>query len=418
MITQARQIAGNDRDAWSVARKLAEWTHKNLEWKLVVSADPVSTLATREADCTEFSALFVGMARSLGLPARTVSGLAYNGGSFGGHAWVEVWVGKWIELDPTWGTSFVDATHVRTASDSLLTAASLNLLELEVLEAKRTVAEFQKNPRALAEHLAKAIPATDRSEIEAAIDVAVLTDTHMGAGAWAKLNDAEREQMWSAYRRLLTEIILGYKSDGEDEQRIRVLHVEEKGDTAEAICLAEPVEMLVKFRFVRRDGVWYLVEMAQADNGFAFASEILRPTISTIEKTRAGEKAPSLGLSDFSRVMLLLERDSAKAVRVADELLKPKPQDRDLRFLKAAALLAQDKDEEAVKLLSELADEGHVPAVYRLADYLSDSEEEKDTQKRLELYQRCPTLEPRDPRGFRDLAGAYAFERSAEAEVA
>jgi Flp pilus assembly protein TadD len=418
VITQARQIAGNDRDAWSVARKLAEWTHKNLEWKLVVSADPVSTLATREADCTEFSALFVGMARSLGLPARTVSGLAYNGGSFGGHAWVEVWVGKWIELDPTWGTSFVDATHVRTASDSLLTAASLNLLELEVLEAKRTVAEFQKNPRALAEHLAKAIPATDRSEIEAAIDVAVLTDTHMGAGAWAKLNDAEREQMWSAYRRLLTEIILGYKSDGEDEQRIRVLHVEEKGDTAEAICLAEPVEMLVKFRFVRRDGVWYLVEMAQADNGFAFASEILRPTISTIEKTRAGEKAPSLGLSDFSRVMLLLERDSAKAVRVADELLKPKPQDRGLRFLKAAALLAQDKDEEAVKLLSELADEGHVPAVYRLADYLSDSEEEKDTQRGLELYQRYTTLEPRDPRGFRDLAGAYAFERSAEAEVA
>jgi tetratricopeptide (TPR) repeat protein len=418
VITQARQIAGSDRDAWSVARKLADWTHKNLEWKLVASADPVITLATREADCTEFSALFVGMARSLGLPARTVSGLAYNGSSFGGHAWVEVWVGKWIELDPTWGTSFVDATHIRTASDSLLTSAGLNLLELEVLEAKRTVAEFQKNPRALAEHLAKAIPATDRSEIEAAIDVGLLTDTHMGAGAWARLNDGEREQMWSAYRRMLTEIMLGYHSEDANEQRIRVLHVEEKGDTAEAICLAEPVEMLVKFRFVRRNGDWYLVEMMQADNGFAFASEILRPTISTIEKTRAGEKAPAIGLSDFSRVILLLERDSAKAVRVADELLKPNPQDRGLRYLKALALLAQDKDEEAVKLLSELSDEGHGPAVYRLANYLSDSEEEKDTQRSLQLYQRYTTLEPRDPRGFRDLGSAYDFKRSPEAEAA
>src|ERR1041385_4515814 len=60
------------------------------------------TLATREADCSEFSALFVAMARSLGLPARIVSGLAYSGNSFGGHAWVEVWAGKCSELDPSW----------------------------------------------------------------------------------------------------------------------------------------------------------------------------------------------------------------------------------------------------------------------------------------------------------------------------
>ena len=39
VIDQARQIAGDDRDAWSVARKLADWTHKNLEWKIVSNAD-------------------------------------------------------------------------------------------------------------------------------------------------------------------------------------------------------------------------------------------------------------------------------------------------------------------------------------------------------------------------------------------
>ncbi len=418
VIDQARQIAGKDRDAWSVARKLADWTHKNLEWKVVASADPVATLATREADCTEFSALFVGMARSLGLPARMVSGLAYSGSSFGGHAWVEVWIGKWIELDPTWGTSFVDATHIRAASDSLLTSAGLNLLELEVLEAKRTVAEFQKTPRALAQHIAKAIPATDRSEIEAAIDVPLLTDTHMGAGAWAKLSDSEREQMWSAYRRLLTEIILGYEEDGL-EQRIRVLHVEEKGDTAEAICLNEPVEMLVKFRFLRRNDAWYLIEVVQADTGFAFASEILRPAIHAIEKTRAGEKAPALVMSDFVRVLLLLDQDSAKALRIADELLKTNPKDRGLRYLRALALLAEEKSDDGMKLLSELSDEGHGPAVYRLAGYLLDSEDENDSQRALELYQRYTAIEPRDPRGFRELGTAYHdLERIAESEAA
>ncbi|HEX5889107.1 MAG TPA: transglutaminase domain-containing protein [Pyrinomonadaceae bacterium] len=419
VINQARQIAGKDRDAWSVARKLADWTHKNLEWKSVAIADPVATLATREADCTEFSALFIGMARSLGLPARMVSGLAYSGNSFGGHAWVEVWIGKWIELDPTWGTNFVDATHIRATGDALLFAAGLKLVDLEVIEAKRTVAEFQKSPRALADHLAKAIPASDRTEIEAATDVSLLTDTYMGAGAWARLSESEREQMWSAYRRVLTELTLSYEQEEGFAQTIRVLHVEEKGDTAEAICLNDPVDKLLKFRFARRNNVWYLVEVEQADHGFAYAFEMLRPAISNIDKTRAGEKPPALVMSDFVRVWLLLDQDIAKALRVADEGLKANPKDRGLRYLKSLALLAEEKTEDGMKLLSELADEGHGPAVYRLAGYLLESEDEKELQRALELYQRYTTLEPHDPRGFRELGNAYHdFERLAESEAA
>jgi Flp pilus assembly protein TadD len=418
VMDQARQIAGKDRDAWSVARKLADWTHKNLEWKLVVSADPVLTLATREADCSEFSALFVGMARSLGLPARTVSGLAYNSSSFGGHAWVEVWVGKWVELDPTWGTSFVDATHIRSAGDSLLTSAGLNLLELEVLEAKRTAADFQKTPRALAEHLAKAIPATDKPEIEAATDVALLTDVYMGAGSWSKLSESEREQMWSAYRRLFTGIITQYQKSDETSRRIRILHVEEKGDTAEAIGLAEPIEALLRFRFVRRNDAWYFVELTEVDSAFDFAGEVFKPAVSAIEKTRAGEKAPSIIMTDFGKVSLLLNMDASKALRVVEETLKTNPNDRGLRYLKASALLDDSKTEEGMKLLSELADENYGPALYLLPDYL-DSDEEKDLQKTVELYQRYTKVEPHDPRGFRELGHAYVdLERFAEAETA
>ena len=63
VIEKAREIAGQDRDAWSVARKLSDWTYKNLKWKRVDNADAADTLATREADCFEFSQLFVAMAR-------------------------------------------------------------------------------------------------------------------------------------------------------------------------------------------------------------------------------------------------------------------------------------------------------------------------------------------------------------------
>src|SRR5215212_1882201 len=221
VMERAREIAGTDRDAWSVARKLADWIHQNLEWKLVSSASAGQTLATREADCSEFSALFVAMARSLGLPARMVSGLAYSGNSFGGHAWVEVWVGKWIELDPTWGTDYVDATHIRDSSRALVTSAALNLIELEVLEAKRSVAEFQKNAKALAQHLTKAIPTGARSDIEAAIDLPTLTDEFMGQGTWSKMNDGEKDKMWSAYRRMVHEIIEGYGNSYFSQQKLR-----------------------------------------------------------------------------------------------------------------------------------------------------------------------------------------------------
>ena len=419
VIDKAREIAGDDRDAWSVARKLAEWTNKNLEWKFTVRADAVQTLATREADCSEFSELFVGMARSLGLPARMVSGLAYNGSSFGGHAWVEVWIGKWIELDPTWGTDFVDATHIRNADNRLLTSAGLKLIELEVIETSRSTAEFQKTPRALAEHLVKALPAGDKSEIEAAIDIGMLTDLYMGAGAWEKLNDGEREQMWSTYRRVLTEIVVGYGRSEFGKPSMRLLHLTDKGDTAEAICVWYPNELLVKLRFLRRNDVWHLVEVVQADTGLEIAAEHLRTTVTAIEKVRAGEKPSEIGMSDFIRVLLLMESDAAKSAALADELLKAKPKDTGLRYLKALSLLEGERASEGEKLLRELSAENHAPAVYRLAQYLEGSEEGDDAKVSLAMYELYTKLEPHDSRGFSNLGYAYdTLKRHVEAEAA
>lgn len=410
VIDKAREIAGKDRDAWSVALKLADWTHKNLEWKLVVNADPVQTLATREADCSEFSALFVAMARSLGLPARTVSGVAFSGTSFGGHAWVEVWAGKWIELDPTFGTSFADATHIRDTNNALLTAVALKLIDFEVLEANRTATEFQKTARALAEHLVKAIPAGDKAEVEATIDLPALTDEKMGAGAWARLSDDERERMWSAYRRVVTEI-LAYGNDGFGKRRIRLVHIEEKGDTAEAICLTSAIEVMLRLRFTRRDDVWHLSELVEVDRHFSTINELLQPAITAIAKTRAGEKPPVMAATDFVRVLLLSNKDAAKAARLADELLKSKPKDVGFRYLKALALL-DDKTTAAdgMKLLTELSDENFAPAMYKLAESYSSSEEPLEREKAIPLYQRYTALEPHDPRGFRGLA--YAADRA------
>lgn len=416
---QAKQIAGSERDAWKVARKLSEWTFKNLEWKHVTSADAAQTLATREADCSEFSALFVAMARSLGLPARMVSGLAYSGNSFGGHAWVEVWVGKWVELDPTWGTDYVDATHIRDSSHALVTSAALNLIELEVLETKRSVADFQKTAKALAQHLMTAIPTAARSDIEAVIDLPVLTDEFMGQGAWSKMNDGEKVKMWSAYRRVIEEITTGYGNAFSSYRKLRLLHLREQGNVAEVTCLLYPSELLLKLRFVKRNELWYLVEVQQSDTALYTASDTLQTTIAAIEKTRAGQKAGPAGLTDYARVILLLNEDATKAISAADNALKSKPSDKGLRLLKAFALMEAEKNEDAIALLRELDKEDYAPAIYKLASHLGSAEDESTQMEVVKLWERYTSLEPHDPRGFRELGSSHSVVSNlAEAEAA
>lgn len=404
VVDQAKQIAGDDRDAWSVARKLADWTHKNLEWKSVARAGAAETLATREADCSEFSQLFVAMARSLGLPARIVSGLAYSGNSFGGHAWVEVWIGEWIELDPTWGTDFVDATHIRNTDSSLVTAAALNLIDLEVVETRRTVSEFQRSAKALVDHLLKQILVENKADLEAALDVQTMTDEFMGKGSWDSLNEHERDLMFSAYRRVINEILTGY-SDRNATDDLRLLHLDDKGDRAEATCLWVSADMLLKLQLVRRDGVWHLTEILQTDSGLSLARETFGPTIKSIQDNRAGRKTAPAANSEFIKTIDLVNRDAEKGLEAVDRLIQTMPGDKTLRMVKGYALLNSEKTGEAIKLLTELADEqpAYPPAVYRLARVLTEPE----PNKAVELYKRYSQLEPYDPRAYRDVAELY-----------
>jgi tetratricopeptide (TPR) repeat protein len=346
------------------------------------------------------------MARSLGLPARIVSGLAYSGDTFGGHAWVEVWAGRWIELDPTWGTHFVDATHIRDSSSALVTSAALNLIDFEVLEARRTVEDFQKSPKALAEHLLKAIPSGNRSDLEAVVDAATLTDEFMGAGAWAKLSEAERDQMSSAYRRVLSTII-DYSRISQAKPTMRLIHLEEKGHVAEAICWLGPSDLLIKLRLVRNNDLWYLVEVWQTDSHLHSVAETIRPTVISIESARAGKRIP-VRQTEYSRVLTLVHNDAAKAVAAADEALKAKPNDQGLRLLKAIALSQlENKEAEAIILLRELSKENFAPALYRLAYSLNISDDENEKKEAITFYEQYIRLEPYDPRGLHELAVAY-----------
>ena len=110
------------------------------------SATPRSvfeTMRVRRGDCTEFADLYTTLARAAGLPAYTVVGLAYrpsatagDPGEFALHAWNEVAVGgQWRGVDPTWGQTRLDATHIPIQADDVLAAAAaLPQLAFRVVE--------------------------------------------------------------------------------------------------------------------------------------------------------------------------------------------------------------------------------------------------------------------------------------------
>ena len=98
----------------------------------------------RRGDCTEFADLYTTLARAVGLPARTVVGLAYRaaasgaGGAFALHAWNEVVIdGVWRGVDPTWGQTRLAATHLPIPPQDLLAVAvALPNLTFRVVEAR------------------------------------------------------------------------------------------------------------------------------------------------------------------------------------------------------------------------------------------------------------------------------------------
>jgi len=134
-------------DPRSRAERLVRHVHAILEKKPTVSLpSALEVLRTRVGDCNEHTALYVAMARSLGLPSRVAVGLVYLYGAFYYHAWAEVYLaeepgrGLWVPVDPTLNQFPADATHIRLARGGLdrqtVILPLLGRLKITILEVR------------------------------------------------------------------------------------------------------------------------------------------------------------------------------------------------------------------------------------------------------------------------------------------
>lgn len=145
----------------AVARRLCSAIYENFEFDPTFSevSTPVAQVAeARRGVCQDFAHLALAALRSVGLPARYVSGYIETDppegqprlvGADASHAWASVWTPRlgWVDLDPTnghlpvarhvtvaWGRDYADVTPVRGVVIGPATEQSLSV-EVDVVSA-------------------------------------------------------------------------------------------------------------------------------------------------------------------------------------------------------------------------------------------------------------------------------------------
>ncbi|MBI1970086.1 transglutaminase domain-containing protein, partial [Candidatus Woesearchaeota archaeon] len=121
----ASKIVEGEDDLYLTVHKLAVWTVENIAYNLSTVTAKASKSATwvlenKQGVCDELTALFIAMARSIGIPARFVSGISYTSSPlfperWGPHGWAEIYFPGygWVPFDVTYEEfGYVDPTHV------------------------------------------------------------------------------------------------------------------------------------------------------------------------------------------------------------------------------------------------------------------------------------------------------------------
>jgi len=113
LVATAADLAGG-RPPHDAALAIADWVRSQVEYvpgSTEVRTSARQAWAQRKGVCQDMAHLTLGMLRTVGVPARYVSGYLYPkqdasvGDTVAGqsHAWVEWWSGDWAGFDPTNG---------------------------------------------------------------------------------------------------------------------------------------------------------------------------------------------------------------------------------------------------------------------------------------------------------------------------
>ncbi|MBN2070498.1 MAG: transglutaminase domain-containing protein [Candidatus Krumholzibacteriota bacterium] len=140
LVEKARELTAGSKDSWEAAVRLSRWVADNISYAIPGGGSARRAYDSRAGECGAHSLLLASFCRGVGIPARVVWGCMYVpnfGGSFGQHAWTEIYMGKeagWVPVDATaFEADFVDSGHIRIGEFRSATIA-LNAKSIEILE--------------------------------------------------------------------------------------------------------------------------------------------------------------------------------------------------------------------------------------------------------------------------------------------
>jgi transglutaminase-like putative cysteine protease len=139
LMGKAKELAAGAKDSWEAVKRMSRWVAAEIGYDIPGGVSARNTYDVREGECGAHSRLLAAFCRGVGIPARVVWGCMYVphlGGSFGQHAWNEVYMGEigWIPIDTTAReVDYADSGHIRLG---ILASAhiALNPRQMDILD--------------------------------------------------------------------------------------------------------------------------------------------------------------------------------------------------------------------------------------------------------------------------------------------
>ncbi len=138
LIKEAKEITKEAANSWDAAVSLSKWVSENIQGAIPGGTSAINTYNTRLGECGSHSRLLAAFCRAVEIPARLSIGCMYTTyykGSFGQHAWTEVFMGDagWIAVDATANEiDFVDAGHIRLGELTTFQPIEMKILEYRI----------------------------------------------------------------------------------------------------------------------------------------------------------------------------------------------------------------------------------------------------------------------------------------------
>ncbi len=161
LVNKALEIVEGSTDSWEAAVRISKWVSEEIKGAVPGGLTARKTFDTRSGECGGHSRVLAALCRGAGIPARVVAGCMYTsyyGGSFGQHAWNEIYMGEvgWIPVDATaFEIDFVDCGHIRLGEATSFNPIKMEILDYQVNGVK--MAEQAEIPAAILEKYGKFI---------------------------------------------------------------------------------------------------------------------------------------------------------------------------------------------------------------------------------------------------------------------